>query len=349
MEVCSHNEFDPNTVLLKINGTMCNLNCKYCSEIKKSYKNSMNFEECKNIVSELPTSCDILLHGGEPLLDYNTVNAVISTFRTKKTGNRLSIQTNGCIDYHMKQLLLDNSDILRIGISIDGDDVQNSLRVDYQDNPVFQQVDETISFFEQHGIPIKCIATVNSTNMDNPIGALEYFLSHKNIKQIRFNPCFDVNEEGLATYSIRPLHFLKYILKIIEYWIAHGVYKTIRIDPIQAEFEAILKPATQAYVNCCKFVSIYPKGRATICDALGTETFQPVEVSKIFVDAEQRFHDILVGPCGDCKDFLNCGGGCIAIFRRFDGIEDLRQEYCDYRMRLKQYIRSVMHEMLKKD
>ena len=345
MEVCSHNGFDPNTILLKINGTKCNLNCMYCSETKKSYKSSMCSEECRDVIAALPISCDIILHGGEPLLDREAVNMAISAFRKKKTGRRLSIQTNGCIDSDMKQLLLENSDILKIGISIDGPNEQNRLRVDNYNNPVFQQIDETISFFEKHNIDIKCIATVNTANVADPIVTLEYFLSHRNIKQVRFNPCFDMNGESLADYAIKPLQFLDYILKITEYWIKHKIYKIIRIDPIQAEFEAALRPLTKPKINCHKFISIYPNGQSTICDALGTEVFEYGEVSKIFLDAEQRFNNTLVPPCQTCKDYLECGGGCVAMFRRFNGIEVLTEDYCQYRKRLKQYVRGVMSEL----
>lgn len=345
MEVCSHNRFDPNTILFKINGTKCNLNCRYCSETKKSYKESMCSAECKDIMSVLPTACDIILHGGEPLLDCNAVREAISAFRKKGTKSKLSIQTNGVIDAEMKQLLLKDSDILKIGISIDGPNDQNKLRVDYYNNPAFKQVDETISFFSQHGIQIKCIATVNSANVHDPIGTLEYFLSHNNIKQVRFNPCFDVDDEGLADYAIRPLQFLEYIIKLTDYWIRHRTYRIARIDPIQSEFEAALSQVTQPYINCCKFISIYPNGQSTLCDALGIEPFEYSSISEIFTDAESKYMDILNYPCKNCGDFTDCGGGCVAIFRRFSGKDELIQEYCNYRRKLKQYIKNIISEM----
>ncbi len=342
MEVCSHNRLDPNTILFKINGTKCNLNCRYCSETKKSYKKSMCSKECKDIILALPAACDIILHGGEPLLNRDTVSKTISAFREKGMKSKLSIQTNGIIDAEMKQLLLENSDILKIGISIDGPNELNKLRVDYHNNPVFKQVDETISFFSQHDIQIKCIATVNVANVHDPIGALEYFLSHKNIRQVRFNPCFDMGDGGLADYAIRPLQFLEYIIKLADYWIRHRTYKMVRIDPIQSEIEAVLSQVTHPYINCCKFISVYPNGESTICDALGVETFGYSSISKIFTDAEGKYMDILNFPCENCKDFVDCGGGCVAIFRRFSGSDELIQEYCNYRRKLKQHIKNIL-------
>ncbi len=346
MEVCSHNGFDPNTILLKINGTNCNLNCVYCSETKKEYKQSMCSKECDKIISLLPSSCDIILHGGEPLLDINNVNTAISAFRRKSNGHKLSIQTNGYIGQDIKQLLIENRDILRIGISTDGPREQNSLRRRYDNESVFDTVDETISFFEQHNVDIKCIATVNSISLSDPTGTLKYFISHKNIKQVRFNPCFDVSGGALATYSILPSQFLEYLLKITEYWIHNRVYKNVRIDPIQAEFEAAIRPVVKPHTNCCKFVSVYPGGQSTICDALGIKDFKPHSFSTIFEDAEGAFRDELQSPCMTCSEFLDCGGGCIAIFKRFKESKDLMQDYCNYRKKLKQYIKCIVTELM---
>lgn len=345
MEVCSHNRFDPNTMLLKINGTKCNLNCRYCSEIKKSHKEAMCIEECQNIMSALPTNCDLILHGGEPLLDCNVVSKIISAYREKGLKSKISIQTNGIIDAKMKQLLLENSDILKIGISIDGPNEQNKLRVDYCNNPVFKQVDETLTFFLQNNIQIKCIATVNSVNVHDPIGSLEYFLSHKNIKQVRFNPCFDMEDTGVADYAIRPLQFLDYTIKLVDYWIQHRIYREVRIDPIQSEIEAVLSQASNPYINCCKFISVYPNGKATICDALDVEYFEYGLISEIFTNAEHKYMDKLYYPCKNCVDFAECGGGCVAIFRRYSGRDELLQEYCTYRKKLKQYIKGIILEM----
>ena len=175
MEVCSHNCFDPNTVLLKINGVRCNLNCEYCSEIRKDLAVSMNENECAEIISQLPATCEIILHGGEPLLDENTVMSAIKSFRKKSTGRKLSLQTNGYLNDKMKQILLENADILRIGISIDGNFEQNIMRKDRLGNSVFHHVDSTISFFEKNNIDIKCISTVNSANVHSATDMMEYF------------------------------------------------------------------------------------------------------------------------------------------------------------------------------
>src|SRR5699024_1961520 len=139
--------------------------CYYCSETKKSYKTSMSLSECSKIISELPTSCDIILHGGEPLLDIDLFRAALSAFKKKNSSRKLSIQTNGCINDDVKALLLENRDILHIGISIDGPAEDNALRLDPLGNPIFLDTDRTIRFFEENGIPIKCISTINAINI----------------------------------------------------------------------------------------------------------------------------------------------------------------------------------------
>lgn len=346
MEVCSHDKYDPNTILLKINGTRCNLNCVYCSEIKKDYKQSMSTKECSEIISSLPVSSEIILHGGEPLLNIHNVDAVIKAFRKERHGRKLSIQTNGYISQEIKQLLLINKDILKMGISIDGPFEKNGLRRGYFGESVFDTVDETISFLEDYNIDIKCIATVNQVSISDPIETLEYFLSHKNIKQVKFNPCFDVCGRELGKYSISPSQFLEYLLKIMEYCILNRVYKRVRIDPIQSEIISEITPATKVCMNCCKFISVYPGGEATICDALGIYKFRPKSYSTIFDDACGIFGDALHSPCMTCPDLSECGGGCTAIFRRFKEASDLIDEYCNYRKKLKHTIRTIASEVV---
>lgn len=346
LEVCSHNHLDPSTVLLKINGTKCNMACYYCSETKKSYKTSMSLSECSKIISELPTSCDIILHGGEPLLDIDLFRAALSAFKKKNSSRKLSIQTNGCINDDVKALLLENRDILHIGISIDGPAEDNALRLDPLGNPIFLDTDRTIRFFEENGIPIKCISTINAININHPIEILSYFISHKNIMQIRFNPCFDVCENLLSQYSITPSQFFDFITKISSCWLENNLYRRIRVDPIQAEIENLLYSGVNDSfrgLSCYKFVSLYPGNRATLCDALGIDEFGFSNYSDIFQSAYLHFSESRTLPCMQCPDSEFCDGGCPAIFSRFNFSPDLIREYCNYRKSFRRYIMSLIN------
>lgn len=342
MEVCSHNCLDPNTVLLKINGVCCNLHCEYCSEIHKEFSKSMTAKECADIISRLPSSCEIILHGGEPLLNDELVVSAIRAFRANAKGRKLSVQTNGVIGERMKQILLENKDILKIGISIDGASEQNIMRKDHSGMPVFRLVDDTIAFFEENDIDIKCIATINSVNVNFPLDMVNYFMSHKNITQVRFNPCFDMEREHLAPHAVSPADFLSFMRVVANYWVEKRIYKIKRIDPLQSELEAILNTSNEHYMNCCKFVSVYPDQKYTICDAFGIELFHSSELSDIFSDARQSFCNKIKTPCNDCVEQNNCTGGCAAIFGRFNQSHELTAEYCDYRKGIKQLIKSLV-------
>ena len=367
MEVCSHNNNDPNTILLKINGTLCNLSCSYCSEIKKSYKSVIDQEELSRLFKELPNDTEIILHGGEPLLDLDYTKEVISLFRIIRPLKKLSIQTNGCISEDMRQLIFDNKDILKIGVSIDGPGPLNVLRSDAQNKSTFERTDDTIRFFKENDIDIKCIVTVNAINVNYPIDVLNYFLGYPNIKQIRFNPCFDMSGDELAMYAIRPSEFLNFLFEIQKVWIKDKLYRTIRIDPLQAVLEDELSNQMSANennnrksvsnsipsnyneknqgerINCCQFISVYPNRKYTICDALGVEIFDAIELSGVFSQADKVFGQSLKRPCEECVLFKGCGGGCIAIFRRFKNSRDLISDYCSYRRTLRMMIRNLVN------
>lgn len=302
----------------------------------------MTIEECADIINQLPSSCEIILHGGEPLLDEKMVISAIQAFRKVANGRKLSLQTNGVINNKMRLILLKNKDILRIGISIDGASEQNILRRDSNGKPVFKSVDDTISFFEENNINIKCIATVNAINIHSPIAMMEYFMSHKNITQVRFNPCFDMHGNRLADYAISPNEFLQFLCAVTDYWIEKRVYKIKRVDPLQSEVENALYDSKSYCLNCCKFISIYPNKKYTLCDALGMELFEADSLSNIFDLAEQHFNNTTTNPCNSCMEVTNCGGGCTAIFRRFKDSNDLIDEYCNYRKELKKLIKNIL-------
>lgn len=366
MEVCSHNNSDPQTILLKINGTACNLSCKYCSEVKKKYKNIIDLGEVKELFQSLPNNAEIILHGGEPLLDANYIKETVALFRKYRPSSKLSLQTNGCISEDMKQLIIDNSDILMIGVSIDGPAPLNIFRTDRYNNPSFSMSDNTIRFFQDNGISIKCIVTINAVNVQYPTTVLDYFLGYRNIKQIRFNPCFDVLGNELTSYAVKPRQFLEFLLEIEKMWLEKKLYRSVRIDPLQSELEAVLAQQnslsrskniestckdTMQYLGgvrslkhacCCKFVSIYPNHKYTICDALGAEEFSDVFITDVFDQAERTFLNSLHRPCDSCEYFNDCGGGCVAIFRKFKDSKELVDDYCIYRREIKKQIRSLI-------
>jgi uncharacterized protein len=336
MEVCSRNGLDPKTVLLKINGASCNLNCIYCSEIKKKLKRQIPLDQIEYILKQLPLDTAVILHGGEPLLDFEYFKKVFSAFKQVNFKYKLSLQTNGVLDIEAINFLCKDHEDINIGISIDGPRKQNSFRTN-NNEPVFDQVVRTMRLFEERGINLKCIATVNSISADSPAETLDFFMSFKNIKQLRFNPCFDCTKGTLNKYSVHPLVFLDFLHKLSIRWINDRLYKEIRLDPLQSTAERIINNDIRYYYPCNNYISIYSDDKCTFCDALGDEHFIVHDYSNIFNlnNQNKKF------KCSSCHDYPLCGGGCNAIMARFAQNESLLIDYCQYRKGLARIIRDI--------
>lgn len=340
MEVCSYNSFDPNTVLLKINGTACNLCCHYCSEIQKHKPERMSLEYIRDIFENLPKDTSIILHGGEPLLDASYIENIIKLFCDIRK-QKLFIQTNGVIDNEMLRVLVKYKNVVNIGISIDGPEEQSSFRKLKNGDTVWDCVNSTIDSLCSQNIKVKCIATIHKKNVFNPELFLDYFLSKKNVTQLRINPCFDVTADGLADYAITPTQFYLFIKEILSLWISKSLFNRIRIDPIQASIEQILSNREVSHRNCSKFVSIYAENMCTLCDSLGDISFVSHGWGAIFDQVDSLTNDLLKDTCQKCSYSFSCNGGCIGIFNRFLPWKDLSLEYCNYRRNFWTLIKSL--------
>lgn len=341
MEVCSYSNRDPKTILLKINGTLCNLNCEYCSEIRKEKNGKMSLKFIRELFTKVPQSAVFILHGGEPLMDARYLEKIISSFILARSG-RLHIQTNGVFDNDMFRVLLKYRNCIHIGISIDGPEELSSYRVDRDGKPVFKRVDKVIDSLGLEGIEIKCICTVNNKNHQYPAEILRYFLSKENVRQVRLNPCFDVCNKRLAPYAVRPSQFLQFLTSGFEIWLKDSLYSKIRVDPFHAMIEYFLTESGKRSLECANFISIYPDGTCTLCDALGELRFKCRDWSNVFLDAEEYLKTKVLQYDAALNKQQQCEGQCIAMQNRFSCSGELIKEYYECR---KQFLRIVKNSI----
>lgn len=94
----------------------CNLNCSFCSEIKKA-KKEMTIEEFKEIISKIKDYTDyVYLHvKGEPLL-HSKLDEILSICDDNNIF--VNITTNGTILKERKNLLLNHKSIRQINVSL---------------------------------------------------------------------------------------------------------------------------------------------------------------------------------------------------------------------------------------
>ncbi|MBE5903529.1 MAG: radical SAM protein [Pseudobutyrivibrio sp.] len=148
---------------------MCNLNCNYCYE--KNKKNRSISYEVLNAFIEMVANYDgeisIVIHGGEPLLEFEKIKYLINKINTRKKNGAVtySLTTNGTLlNGEVAEFLKDKIDSL--AISIDGNKELHDLnRIDKKNEGTYDTVIENINnYFPNDKNRINARMTINTLN-----------------------------------------------------------------------------------------------------------------------------------------------------------------------------------------
>lgn len=136
----------------------CNLNCKYCGyndlyyDYDKRENNKLSFDVAKRVIdyivdkwnSPLNSSYKgisyISFYGGEPLLCIPLIGKIIEYINSLEINRRIifSMTSNGLLIDKYEKFLVDNN--IKLLISLDGNEYNNSYRVDHSGNPSFKKI-----------------------------------------------------------------------------------------------------------------------------------------------------------------------------------------------------------------
>lgn len=352
MEVCSQNLLDPKTILLKVNGNKCNMNCEYCSELPKKFTEEQcefDFNKIKSILSVLPKDVDIILHGGEPsLIGKDAVRKIIDLVKDLGFQYKPSIQTNGFLGNDWIDFFEKNKDLLRLSVSIDGNKVCNAYRKTRRNDTAlaFERVNSFLHGIDERSIEFRCIATVNHLSWDKGSEIVCYFNEFNNLRFVRLNPCFDIDENGVKSWAITPLQYLQCLEEAFLCMLHTESYKKYKLDPLMDIANNLRRETTKYEFKCNKFSSIFPDGTVTSCDAM-REVEQKVEIGVDMFSAFQQpeYVESCIEKCESCKELSLCKGGCPPLMHRYSQYQrELLDEYCRYRIEIRKFIMEAMAE-----
>lgn len=359
---------DATSIILKLVGESCNLDCSYCYEKRKPYAGSRILDPAvvEQVLSRLaPKRLAIELHGGEPLLYPKTKFEQLSEVLNSYAGrlDRVTMQTNGTLlNSESCTNLLNWFPSLQLGVSCDGPPSLNRERVFYSGTSSAASVESTLRLIEQAGINIGIICVVSRGNVDSPIRLLEYFSEFKSVKSVKFVPCFDEavtqaagprrrvdvlsvfnNVEGAPPWSLRPEEYSRFLSDAFDAWIEKGIFQQFVVEP----FVTMIRKIRGAPTNNCHFehnkcahvFTIYPDQTIGSCDELERIEAQYglASESSSFQGPATSFHagaDPIIAnlgrACTVCSHQRTCGGGCIATRKRMakNGSDHL---YCAHR------------------
>lgn len=323
------------TFLLKPTNN-CNLRCKYCF-IDGDYKSSspkmdmqiaeMAFNKISTIVkSKNHRSCNILWHGGEPML-WGLTN-YLNLFKTIESRHsdikfQHSIQTNLLLlDEQWLDFFIRNS--FHVSTSLDGTKRFHDLNRKYINGKgSFEDVLIKIKLANKRGLHIGVIVVVNSENVNHLIEIYEFF--KKEGIGFKLNPILmsgdAVNNEKL---SISAESYAKAMNELFDTWIQDE--HTIPITNFIEISSNIITHFTSVCVfseNCQRsFTTIEPNGDITPCDRLcgnSSYVFGNIMTDDLFTCIESkmalfenRYLLLQKNDCFDCSFFNICRGGCPA-------------------------------------
>lgn len=171
--------------------TLCNLDCVYCYLPLRKLNNQMPLAVAQAVadsVAQFPDTgrpLDIVWHGGEPSavgVDY--MRQLMAAFDGLPVAH--GIQTNGTlIDSAWCDLFAEKQ--VRIGVSIDGRDVDNRQRVNIAGRPTWAQTMHGIGLLARAGLPYTTIAVVSDPDPEKAASLYDFFTTLQGCQGVGFN------------------------------------------------------------------------------------------------------------------------------------------------------------------
>lgn len=310
------------SIMLKISGTRCNINCQYCYEHNddKIFNKNIELIDLKEFLLSY-TKYDhifIMLHGGEPLLSPKKDIEELLSFIFNLFGDKVKvqIQTNGTLlNDKMVRLFAQYGQQLSMSISFDPKG-KKDLRFD---NPrirdiVKNNIENAVAKIGNVGI----VSVAHSYNIDCFVD----FISELRKIKVRNLTINKVHAHFEAPFFISESNYVKLLKDIFNVWIKEAWYKDLKIQPLVSLFSKKANKLCIYLANpnkCHCFHTFYNKQAVFYhCDHITTKIPQlPIE-------------------CKKCLIYEKCGGGCL--------IEKKDPTFCSARKELFNFIEEKINE-----
>lgn len=343
--------FSPSTsinLIVKTAGNACNINCMYCFEKDKHVSNKfISCDTLEKMIEKVSGTCTVVFHGGEPLIvgkDYfeGLLNTVEKYYPQKITAIR--VQTNGTLlTEDWIQLIFHKYKHLNIeiAISLDGTFEMNRLRVDNNNLNTFDDIIHAFNLLDKHGIKAGMLSVISKNSLKYSKEYIELIDSISNIKFVKINALFNIENNQLTGDSITPSEYAKFIIETSEWYIKSNLYKRLPIEPFLSILQRINNKKSK-YCNysarkCFNYLSVYPDGSIGPCDCFSVNDFN-IELNTGSLDEavlstvnseKCSVLNKLLEECSDCsiKDF--CLSGCLSQRYYFNNNFELKADFCN--------------------
>ena len=312
-------------LVLSLTG-QCNFACRYCYAAEHN-KEMMSVEialaAVKMAASSLPEGEKFIIQfsGGEPLLNFKVLHAVVSYVQENKVPAVLQIQTNGSLlSDQIAKYLFKNK--VAIGVSLDGKPkVNDKLRVTQDGKGATEQILQGLEVLKRNNIAcgITCVVTADNVNELAGIVEMAYFLG--NVRRLGFDL---LRGQGRGSGLVPPTE-IEMAQAMEQVYLRNKLLsKMVGYEIKIAQQERAKLACTE---ECREFGHCYAmNGEAAFVEASG----KIYACSSLIGDEEFYLGNVQIGLdvalvnkvsskisksmsfCKECSDFRQCGGGCFA-------------------------------------
>ncbi|MFJ9693136.1 radical SAM protein [Kitasatospora sp. NPDC101183] len=288
------------SVILKLRGETCNIDCLYCFEKRKEAPGGRRIDASQvnrlaTLFTDRPLSVE--LHGGEPLTaGKDAVTEVLRALAANSNVVQVSLQTNGLLlDDSWIDLFDEHLPSLEISISLDGDARGNSWRIGYDGLPVYPRIVESLQLLERRGRTASIVCAVTPQILGRAEEIVDHLASFPAVIAINFVPCFDgavvaptratssrvgtsramqaaaIGSTGPA-WAITPAQYAEFTLSAAVRWVRAGWFRKVKLDPVVSVIRRLrgLRSGSCHFddLKCDHVFTLYPDGRLGSCDEL---------------------------------------------------------------------------------
>jgi uncharacterized protein len=293
-------EFAPVSVILKLRGETCDIDCLYCYEKRKQAPGGARItaEQVDELAGLFPgRPMAVELHGGEPLTaGREQVTAVLLALARNPRVVRVALQTNGVLlDDAWLDLFDELCPQLQIGISLDGDARGNAWRVGYDGKPVYPRVVAALQLLARRGRAAGVIAAVTPAVLGRAEAVLDHIAGFGSVNAVSFVPCFDQPVDrptavsgrtvppsrqmqaaavagGSPAWAVSPAEYADFVIAATAHWIASGLTCRLKLEPAVSMIRKLRGLGTASChfsaLKCDHVFTFYPDGRLGSCDEL---------------------------------------------------------------------------------
>ncbi len=337
----------PLSVMLKPASSMCNLKCKYCF-----YNDLANKRESKNYgFMPLKTaeatikkafefskgeSINFAFQGGEPTLAgidfYKGFVELVKKYNVGNADITFAFQTNGVllnedwISFFKKNSFL-------IGLSIDGDEEMNCLRINKSGDNSFNDALNALEMLDYNKIQYNVLCVVSKKNFKN-LNRTYCFFRSQGVKYIQFIPCLKGYGENNSEYALSSTEYGQFLIDLFglyQYDYYRGGYISVR------NLDNFVRLARGERAEMCSMrghcsIQFIIEGDGTVfpCDFYCLDEFKLGNINENDFDSLAKssvaksfiFESIpVLEKCQKCNYYKLCMGGC----KRYN----LDNDYCE--------------------